>query len=210
MSGNKLDDKDIIELYWSRDPSAIVVSAEQYGKYCHQIAWNILRNPEDCEECINETWFRAWNSMPDARPDYLAAFFGAITRRLSLDYYRKNRALKRGGGEMPLIYDELQDCRSKTEDAPMPSRTAGAAQAELSHNNVEHHLDVMILTEAINSFLSRLDSTSRILFVRRYWYADSIHDLAGSLHLSESRIKSNLFRTRKKLKKHLESEGIIL
>ena len=111
---------------------------------------------------------------------------------------------------MPLIYDELQDCRSKTEDASVPSHTAGAAQAELSHNNVEHHLDVMILTEAINSFLSRLDSTSRILFVRRYWYADSVRDLACSLHLSESRIKSNLFRTRKKLKKHLESEGIIL
>lgn len=210
MSGNKLDDKDIIELYWSRDPSAITVSAEQYGKYCHRIAWNILRNPEDCEECINETWFRAWKSMPDARPDCLAAFFGSITRRLSLDYYRKNRAAKRGGGEMPLIYDELQDCRTETAENVPLSRTVRAAQTELSHNNVEHHLDVMVLTEAINTFLSRLDSTSRILFVRRYWYADSVRDLAGSLHLSESRVKSNLFRTRKKLKKHLESEGIMI
>ena len=111
---------------------------------------------------------------------------------------------------MPLIYDELQDCRNKMEDTPMTPRAAGAAQAELCHNNVEHHLDVMVLTEAINTFLSRLDSTSRILFIRRYWYADSVRDLAGSLHLSESRVKSNLFRTRKKLKKHLESEGIIL
>ncbi len=203
-----MEDKEIIDLYWSRDPSAIVVSAEQYGKYCHQIAWNILRNPEDCEECINETWFRAWNSMPDARPDYLAAFFGAITRRLSLDCYRKNRALKRGGGEMPIIYDELQDCMPDNQASV--SHAAREAQAELSHNNVESHLDTMILTAAINSFLSQLDSTSRILFVRRYWYTDSVRELAANLRLSESRVKSNLFRTRKKLKKHLEKEGIIL
>lgn len=209
MSDHKLKDSDIIELYWSRDPSAITVSAEQYGQYCRRIAWNILHNPEDCEECINETWFRAWNAMPDARPDHLAAFFGAITRRLSLDYYRKNRALKRGGGEMALIYDELKDCRTETADSRF-SQTARASRTELSHDNVERHLDVMVLTEAINTFLSRLDSTSRILFVGRYWYADSVRELSCSLHLSESRIKSSLFRTRKKLKKHLESEGIIL
>ena len=151
-----MEDKDIIELYWSRDPSAIVVSAEQYGKYCHRIAWNILHNPEDCEECINETWFRAWNAMPDARPDYLAAFFGSITRRLSLDLYRKYRAFKRGGGEMPLIYDELDDFMP--ENIRSRYRTPHAEQAELSHNNVETHFDSMVLTETINSFLSQLDS----------------------------------------------------
>ena len=203
-----MEDKEIIDLYWSRDPSAIVVSAEQYGKYCHKIAWNILRNQEDCEECMNETWFRAWNAMPDARPDYLAAFFGAITRRLSLDYYRKNHAWKRGGGDLPLIYNELQDCMpeepSKSSHAGRPSRK------ELSDNNVEQHLDIMILTAEINTFLSQIDTASRILFVRRYWYADSIRELAQSFHFSESRVKSSLFRTRQKLKKHLEKEGIAL
>lgn len=203
-----MEDKEIIDLYWARDSSAIVVSAEQYGKYCHRIAWNILHNSEDCEECINETWFRAWCSMPDARPDFLASFLGAITRRLSLDYYRKNHAWKRGGGEMPLIYDELQDCMP--EDTPRTSHMAHASKTELSDDNIEHHLDTMTLAAAIDSFLSQLDATSRILFVRRYWYADSIRELSQSLRFSESRIKSSLFRARKKLKKHLEKEGIIL
>lgn len=203
-----MEDKEIIDLYWSRDPSAIVISEEQYGKYCHRIAWNILHNPEDCEECINETWFRAWCSMPDARPNYLAAFFGAITRRLSLDYYRKNHAWKRGGGDMPLIYDELQDCMP--EDTSKSSHIARASRTELSDDNVERHLDTMTLTAAIDTVLSQLDTPSRILFVRRYWYADSIQELAQSFHFSESRVKSSLFRTRKKLKKHLEKEGIIL
>lgn len=203
-----MKDKEIIDLYWSRDPSAIVVSAEEYGKYCHRIAWNILHDPQDCEECINETWFRAWNSMPDARPDYLAAFFGAITRRLSLDYYRKSHAWKRGGGEMPLIYDELQDCMP--EDSSEPAHVARASQTELSDNNVDRHLDTMVLTAAMNSFLSQLDHNSRILFVRRYWYMDSVRELALNFHFSESRVKSSLFRTRKKLKKHLEKEGIVL
>lgn len=210
-----LTDSEIIDLYWSRDPSAIVVSSRQYGKYCRKIVWNILSNTEDTEECLNETWFRAWNAMPDARPDYLAAFFGAISRRLALDCHRKNRAWKRGGGEMPLIYDELQDCVPENSSpnsnfAPSSARFARASQTDLSDNNVERHLDTMALTTALNDFLAQLDSTSRILFVRRYWYTDSVRELADSLHFSESRVKSSLFRTRNKLRKYLEKEGFVI
>ncbi|MDO5410193.1 MAG: sigma-70 family RNA polymerase sigma factor [Lachnospiraceae bacterium] len=199
-----MEDKEIIELYWSRDSSAITVSAEHYGNYCRQIAWNILQNHEDCEECINETWFRAWNAMPDARPNSLKSFLGAITRRLSLDYYRKSHAEKRGRGEISAIYDELQTC------IPDSAAAAASKNSKGSDNNVERHLEHLALTAALNSFLSQLDSTSRILFIRRYWYSDSIRELAQNLHLNENRIKSTLFRTRKKLKKHLEKEGIVL
>lgn len=203
-----MKDKEIIDLYWSRDPSAIVVSSKQYGAYCHQIAWNILHNMEDCEECINETWFRAWNAMPDARPDYLASFFGTITRRLSLDCYRKNRAWKRGGGEVALVYDELRDCMP--QDSFTPGQLSDSSKAEISDNNIEAHLNAIVLTDALNAFLEKLDRNHRILFVRRYWYADSIKDLAYHFHYSESRVKSILFRTRKKLKQHLEKEGITI
>lgn len=109
---------------------------------------------------------------------------------------------------MPLIYDELQDCMP--EDSSGASHIARASQTELSEDNVERHLDTMALTTAINSFLSQLDCTSRVLFVRRYWYMDSVRELALNFHFSESRVKSSLFRTRKKLKKHLEKEGILI
>ena len=115
--GQFLEDEKIIELYWVRDQRAITCSQQKYGAYCHKIAQNVLHNESDCEECMNDTWFRAWNSMPTERPGILQAFLGAITRNLSLDRYRKNHSKKRGEGEISYIYEEMQDCISGEESS---------------------------------------------------------------------------------------------
>ena len=109
-----MEDEKIIDLYWDRDQRAIRQTAEKYGSYCGRIAKNILSNKEDCEECVNDTWLRAWNAMPDERPAILSAFLGAITRNLSLDRYRKQHTAKRGNGEVAFIFDELTDHVDKT------------------------------------------------------------------------------------------------
>ena len=103
-------DEKIIALYWYRDQTAIAETQQKYGRYCGSIAHNIVHDAQDAEECVNDTWMRAWNSMPRERPQLLAAFLGAITRNLSLDCYRRKHSEKRGGGVMPYIYEELHDC----------------------------------------------------------------------------------------------------
>lgn len=182
-----MEDSKIIDLYWDRDQNAIVRSQEKYGRYCSRIAGNILRSREDCEECVNDTWLRAWNAMPAERPDILSAFLGAITRNLSLDRYRRNTSKKRGSGEITYIFDEMQDC--------------------IGGNEIDGHLDAMVLTESINRFLEKMSQDNRIIFVRRYWYMDSIEEITKRYKLSESKVKSSLFRSRKKLHEHLLKEG---
>lgn len=184
-----MEDEKIIDLYWARSQSAIAQTEQKYGNYCRKIAWNILYNREDCEECINDTWLRAWNSMPEERPRILSAFLGAITRNLCLDCYRKSHSAKRGGGEISYIYDELCDC------------TGGEQPSE----SVEYEE----LVGGINRFLSALDKESRVIFVRRYWYMDSVGAIAKRMGFGESKVKSNLFRTRKALGTYLEREGFI-
>lgn len=183
-----MEDEKIIDLYWARSQSAIAQTEQKYGNYCRKIARNILYSREDCEECVNDTWFRAWNSMPQERPRILSAFLGAITRNLCLDCYRRSHSAKRGGGEVPYIIDELRDCAGGEE----PSR-----QIELAE-----------LAEGINRFLAGLDTESRVMFVRRYWYMDSIGAIAEQMGFGESKVKSNLFRTRKALGAYLRREGL--
>lgn len=185
-----MEDDRIIELYWERDQAAILHTQQKYGGYCGRIAGNILRNQEDCEECLNDTWLRAWNSMPTERPRILCAFLGAITRNLSLDRYRKNHSLKRGAGETACIFDEMRDC--------------------ISTDGPEMHLDMLQLTESINSFLGGLDVKSRRMFVRRYWYMDSIREVSLRFGASESNVKSTLFRLRNSLREYLIEEGFEL
>ena len=131
-----MEDEKIIDLYWNRDQGAIGHTAEKYGSYCGRIAKNILLNKEDCEECVNDTWLRAWNAMPDERPAILSAFLGAITRNLSLDRYRKLHTAKRGKGEVEFIFDELTDQEDKKE----PS----------------HYIEEQELVACINHFLKNL------------------------------------------------------
>ncbi len=182
-----MEDEQIVALYWARDEAALTESDRKYGAYCQSIAWNVLRSREDADECVNDTWFHAWNAMPPERPDILSAFLGRITRNLSLDRYRRRHAAKRGGG-LEAIDLELDDC------------SAGPG--------LDNHLDAIAVAEAITAFLRASDQVTRVIFLRRYWYADSIQKIAQRYHISESKVKSLLYRSRKRLRRYLEEEGI--
>jgi len=186
-----MTDTGILELYESRSESAITETAKLYGAYCTSIAFNILRNKEDADECVNDTYLNAWNSIPPKRPAVLSSFVGRITRNLALNRYKLHRADKRGGNETTLLLSELEWCVK-------------------SADSVEDAVDVSFLGKAIDSFLSGIKKEDRIFFVRRYWYADSISEIAKRFSAGESRVKTNLHRTRNKLKLHLENEGILI
>ena len=186
-----MNDEKIVDLYWERTETAIDETAKIYGNYLFTIANNILQNTEDAKECVNDTYLKAWNNIPPVRPAIFQAFLGKITRNLSLNKYKEQRAKTRGGGEADLIYSELEDCIS-------------------SKNSVEGEYEKGLITKAINSFLISLRTENRVVFVRRYWYADSVRVIADRLQMSESKVKSMLFRTRKALKTYLENEGVIL
>lgn len=184
-------DGEILDLYWARSERAISETAAKYERYCHSIAYNILRSTEDSEECVNETWFRAWGSMPPKRPDRLSAFLGKITRNLSLNRYRRYTAEKRGGGQVVLALEELQEC------VPAVGR-------------VEQIVDDMALEEALNRFLASLSTQTRKIFMRRYWYLSSVKEIASDFGVGESKVKMTLLRSRNELKTFLEKEGIVL
>ena len=185
-----MDDKAILDLYWTRSEKAISETDSKYGAYCFTIAYNILNNREDSEESVSDTYLAAWNSMPPKRPAVLSAFLGKITRYLSLDRWKKRSRLKRGGGETELCLEELQDCvsaQSSTEDALIRKET---------------------LT-AVNRFLSTLSETERKVFLCRYWYLDSVKDIAERFGLSPNRTSVLLRRIRQKLNTYLTKEGLL-
>lgn len=184
-----MEDSHIIDLYWARSEQAVAETDSKYGGYCRAIAHNILKNLEDTEECVSDTWLHAWNAMPPQRPNVLSSFLGRITRNLSLDRYKAARAEKRGGGSLPAALDELSEC--------IPARA-----------NVEQTMDERELGAAIDRFLRTLPERQCSLFLRRYWYADSIAQIAARYALKENTVKSMLFRTREQLRKFLQKEGI--
>lgn len=186
-----MDDSRIVELYWERQEEAITETAEKYGKYCRYIAYNILFSSEDAEECVNDTYMRAWNAIPPHRPAQLSTFLGKITRNLSLNRYKEKHAQKRGEGQVDVVLDELQEIIC-------------------GKSHIEDFVDEMVLTEALNVFLSGLTQLNRVIFVKRYWYMSSIKDIAGDLSMNENSIATILFRLRKELKIHLEKEGIAI
>jgi len=183
-----MEDARIIDLYWQRDESAISETAAKYGKYLHSISYGILRNEEDAEECVSDTYAGAWQAMPPHRPSVLQTFLGKITRRISISLWRKRSAEKRGGGETALALDELEECVS-------------------GEGNAESEAERRELREKLNAFLRALPPTERQVFLRRYWFMDPVADIAARFACSESRIKSMLYRTRKKLRAMLEEEG---
>ena len=183
-----MEDKRIVDLYWERSEIAISETANKYGRYCHYIAHNILHNNEDSEECVNDTYNDAWQSMPPHRPSILSTFLGKITRRISIDLWRKYSAKKRGGGVVALALEELEECVSGTGD-------------------VEEGVERLELQRKLNAFLLALSQVDRQVFMCRYWYMDSISDIAKQFACSESKIKSMLYRTRNKLRVMLEKEG---
>ena len=183
-----MTDEHIIDLYWNRSEQAIAVTDDKYGKMCNGIAYRILNDREDSEECVNDGYLRLWNSIPPQRPKSLPAFLGKIVRNLALNCYEKRNASKRGGGEVPLALDELEECISTGE-------------------SVEDTFEKKELLRSMNRFLDALPDTERNLFVCRYWYLDPIHDIAQRFGFTESKVTSMLHRIRGKLRKHLEKEG---
>lgn len=186
-----MDDKRIIELFWARSEQAITETANKYQKQLCFLSYNILGDKEDSEECANDTYLRAWNSIPPKRPECLRGFLLKIARNLSLNKLKLYTAQKRGGGQTELALCELEECVS-------------------SDISVEEEAEAHFLKEAINQFLAELPKKARIIFVRRYFYLCSVADIAKGLSLTESDVKSTLFRARNKLKLHLEKEGVFI
>ena len=186
-----MNDLDIVELFWQRNEEAIKQTQIKYGGYCYKIANNILNNNEDSQEVLNDTYLSLWNAIPENRPQFLSTFAGKITRRLALKKYHSLNAKKRKANQQTISLDELEEC--------IPSDMDVAKQ-----------LDAQYLSEAINDYLGTLRKTDRQIFVCRYWYFDSIKDIADNFNFSESKVKMSLKRTRDKLKKYLIEKGIIL
>ena len=185
-----MEDREIIELYWRRSERAIVCSEEKYGAYCRAVARQILRSLEDTEECVSDTWLAAWNAMPPHRPAVLRTFLGRLTRNLAVNRRIYDGAQKRGGGEVSLALDELREC-------------AGGDTAEEAFEAAE-------LGRLIDRFLRGLSASECNLFLRRYWYLDSIDMLAARYGLRPGAVKTRLHRTREKLRTFLRKEGYAL
>jgi RNA polymerase sigma-70 factor (ECF subfamily) len=180
-----MDDNAIVGLFWRRSEDALAAVAERFGAYCRRIADNILRNGDDADECVNEAWLRAWNAIPPAKPAQLRAFLGKITRNIALDRYEAAHSQKRGGGAVEIALDELADIAIPSD----------AEEGEI--------------TRAINDFLRSEPPENADVFVKRYWYLQSVKEIAARYGYGESKITSMLFRMRGRLKQKLESEGLM-
>lgn len=177
-----MEDYQIVDLYWARQESAIGESHRKYGKMLQSLSFSVLSSKEDAEECVNDTYLRAWNSIPPAKPNSLQAFLAAITRRLSLDRYRKQRAAKRNH-DLEVSFEELSDM------VQAPDERANE------------------LPELLNAFLRTLDSRERRLFLRRYWVSVSLEALANEEGTTKNAVTVRLYKTRNKLKVYLQERG---
>ena len=185
-----MDDSQIVELYWQKNADAISESAKKYGSYCFAIAEHILRNAEDSEECVNDTWLRAWNAIPPQRPGLLRPFLAKITRNLAFNRFNARNARKRGGGEIALVLDELEEC------------LGGGADAESAYEAKE-------LRQCVRRFVRSLPEREGNVLTRRYFFAEPVADIAKRYGLSENNVMVILSRTRRKLKAFLLKEGYL-
>lgn len=182
-----MNDESIVELYWQREENAIAETQRKYGPYLLQIANNILLDLEDSRESVNDAYLAAWNSIPPHRPQVLRAYLVKLIRRIAIDLYRKRNRDKRRESQYALSLDELGDC--------IPS------------NSTQEAMDEKLLAEAIGQYLRTLPKMSRVAFVDRYYYLDSLREVADYCHMTESKLKSLLFRLRKGLRDYLIKEG---
>ena len=181
-----MEDQGIIALFFDRSEQAIVETDKKYGRYCYSIAYNILSNREDSEESVSDTYLEAWDTIPPRHPGCLNAFLAKITRHISIDRWRKRSAKKRGGGEIILALEELEDC--------------------VDAHGVETEFSKKELTRVLNQFLLSLPETERNVFLCRYWYLDSIQTISEVTGFTQSKVTSMLHRTRGKLRKKLSEE----
>ena len=182
-----MDDVRIVELYFLRDESAIKKTAECYGDKLHRLSFRIVRNKEDSEECVNDTYLKSWNTIPPQKPIFLYAYLAKICRYLcfgKLDYHNA----KKRNFEIVNLSDELMEC--------IPS------------NLTMVEIEEKIIGDMLSAFLKTLSEDSRLIFMRRYWFSDSIDEISNRYGITKSKVKTSLFRTRGKLKSYLESEGI--
>lgn len=185
-----MDDNQIIELYVERNEQAIEETSSKYGGFCFRIAYNILANREDSDESVNDTYLRVWECIPPHKPAVFSAFIGKITRRVSLNKWRDRNRIKRGGGQIFLALNELEEC--------IPAES-----------NIEEIVECKELALSINVFLGTLSEIERDVFVCRYWALASVQEISSKFHFSESKTKTMLFRTREKLKVHLQKGGFM-
>ena len=183
-----MEDSAIVALYWQREERAIAETDRKYGRFCHQIARNILTIREDAEECVSDTWVRAWNTMPPQRPNSLKAFLGCIVRNLAISRYRASRAQKRYGG-MEILLSELEDC------VPTADQVANA-------------VDAAELSRALSDWLRTLPVRERTWFIRRYWNGETVKTLALEEGMTPRAMTGRLAGLRAKLQAHLEQEEI--
>jgi len=187
----KLEDQEILDLYLNRNEAAITETRAKYGLRLYKIAINILHVHEDAEECVNDALLKAWEAIPPSIPEWLGAYMAKIVRNLSINKWQARGAAKRGGGETSILLGELEDC--------IPDK--GGPEAEYESNRVQ---------EAINAGLATMDNTARTTFILRYFHGESIKDVCQRFNMSESKVKSILFRARKKLGAYLEKEGVAI
>ncbi len=182
-----MDDSMIIDMYWNRNEDAIEETNKKYGNYCFTIANNILNSKEDSDECVNDTWLRAWNAIPPKKPDRFRIFLARITRNLSFDKYKNKHSAKRSG-EMLYILDELSECIS-------------------GGNTTDNEVDMKLLSESISGFLKTASQRDRTIFLKRYFYAEPVGVIAEKLNITAGNTSAVLSRMRNRLREHLKKEG---
>lgn len=183
-----MEDSEIVKLFLERNEDAISEVSMKYKGYCFAIALNILGSKEDSEECVNDTLLKAWDMIPPHKPETLSTFLGRITRNIAIDRHRQTLAEKRGSGEAAMAFDEMAEIISGSID-------------------VESETERKELLGEINSFLGKLPEHKRNIFMRRYWYYDSIRNIAAEFGLSEGNVSVILNRTRHKLREYLKRKG---
>ena len=183
-----MTDMELIELFFARSERAISETSEKYGALCRGIAYGVLENRQDSEECVSDSMLKLWNSIPPARPRSMMAYLGAIVRNRAVEIHRSHHAKKRGEGLQPAIFEELEFCVGKQDEGVLA--------------------DSIVIRETLNAFLRSLNEEQRAVFVRRYWAAQPVVEIARELGTSRGRVEGMLHRLREKLRKKLEKEGI--
>ena len=185
-----IDDEKIIDLFWARDQQGIRELDMKYGKICHTLSYNIVNSRQDAEECVNDAYMGAWNAIPPAHPNPLLSYIVKIVRNLSLKIYWRKEAAKRSG-QYKIALEEIEGC------------IAGP-------DNVEDEIEARELARIIQAFLDTLTLENRVIFMRRYWFADSCKDIAGLAGLTEKNVSVRLARIRKKMKQYLIERGVFI
>lgn len=192
-----LDDTKIIELFHQRNESAIEETDRKYGRLLNRVSNNIVQNEQDAEECVSDTYISTWNTIPPQKPNSLKMFLLKIVRNISINKFHHTNRKKRGGGEYTAVFEEL--------DTSLSSAANGTAS--MQHNDIA---DEIALRDALNRFLECLPESQRAVFIGRYWYFESITEIADNLNMSPSNVKMILLRCRKSLMELLQKEGFML